>query len=90
MDPLKTDEEQSVEKHLSRPPAPFLSLQTVAKILEVIQPPGSHLNSFGGLGLNAFCQGHAVLFIVPFTLGSPFLGFCLFVRSPPPPPLISY
>lgn len=47
MDPLKTDEEQSVKKHLSRPPAPFLSLQTVAKILEVIQPPGSHLNSFG-------------------------------------------
>lgn len=47
MDPLKTDEEQSVKKHLSRPPAPFLSLQTVAKILEVIQPPGSHLNNFG-------------------------------------------
>lgn len=68
------DEKQPVKKQLSRLPAPFLFLKTVAEILKVFQPPDSYSNSFWGLNIDVFCQCHADLSRVPFTW-APFFFF---------------
>lgn len=73
------DEKQPVKQQLSRPPVLFLSLQTVAEILKVIQPLDTHLNSFGDLGLGFFCQGYADLFKLPSSQGSYLFFFFLFL-----------
>lgn len=58
--------------------------QTMAEILEVIQPPDSHLNGFRGLGLGVFSQVLQIS-LEFLLLGAPLLFFflCFFISPFP-------